>query len=148
MSRERAMGKMVRATYFLGFLGTACAALGQQASAPQSTLLNRSATTITGQPLAMPEPGFEVVISRTEIPAGGVLPMHRHPWPRYAIVERGRLRVRYEEARLVREFGPGEAVIEAIGQWHEGEVVGTEAVRLIVIDHVPPGEINMVRRQP
>jgi quercetin dioxygenase-like cupin family protein len=58
----------------------------------------------------------------------------------------GRLRVRYEEARLVREFGPGEAVIEAIGQWHEGEVVGAEPVRLIVIDHVPPGETNMVRR--
>jgi len=136
----------VRATYFLGCLGAACAAAAQQAPAPQSTVLNRSAATITGQPIAMPAPGFEVVISRTEIPAGGVLPMHRHPWPRYAIVEQGRLRVRYEEAGLAREFAPGEAVIEAIGQWHEGEVVGAEPVRLIVIDHVPPGETNMVRR--
>jgi quercetin dioxygenase-like cupin family protein len=146
MSREWAMGKMVRATYFLAGLSAACTAAAQQAPAPQSTQLNRSATTITGQPLAVPAPGYEVVISRTEIPAGGALPMHRHPWPRYAIVEHGRLRVRYEEAGLTREFGPGEAVIEAIGQWHEGEVVGTEAVRLIVIDHVPPGETNMVRR--
>ena len=140
------MGKMVRATYFLGCVGVACAAAAQQVPAPQSTVLNRSAATITGQPIAMPAPGFEVVISRTEIPAGGVLPMHRHPWPRYAIVEQGRLRVRYEEAGLTREFAPGEAVIEAIGQWHEGEVVGAEPVRLIVIDHVPPGETNMVRR--
>jgi len=140
------MGKIARATYFLLGLGLAGAVSGQQGPAPQSTVLNRSASTITGQPLAMPSP-LEVVISRTEIPAGGVLSMHRHPWPRYAIVEQGRLRVRYEEAGLEREFGPGEAVIEAIGQWHEGQVVGPNPVRLIVIDHVPPGETNMVRRE-
>lgn len=140
------MGKMARSTYFLVAAGIACVALAQPAPSPRSTVLNRSATTITGQPIAMAAPGYEVVISRTEIPAGGMLPMHRHPWPRYAIVEQGRLHVRYEEAGLVREFGPGEAVIEAIGQWHEGEVVGAEPVRLIVIDHVPPGETNVVRR--
>ena len=140
------MSKMKRATYLLLALTIGGGAAGQQAPGPRSVLLNRASTTITGQPLAsLPSP-FEVVISRTELPIGGVLPMHRHPWPRYAIVEQGRLRVRYEEARLVREFGPGEAVIEAIGQWHEGEVVGTEPVRLIVIDHVPPGETNMERR--
>jgi quercetin dioxygenase-like cupin family protein len=136
----------VGATIFLAALlavhGTGS---GQDAPAPRTTILNRGSATITGQPIAMP-PAFEVVISRTEIPVGGVLPMHRHPWPRYAIVEQGRLRVRYEEAGLVREFGPGEAVIEAIGQWHEGEVVGAEPVRLIVIDHVPPGAANVERR--
>ena len=140
------MSKMVRATYFLGVLLTASAATGQQTPAPQTTILNRSSSTITGQPLALPGPAVEVVISRTEIPAGGALPMHKHPWPRYAIVESGRLRVRYEEAGLVREFGPGEAVIEAIDQWHEAGVVGPEPVRIIVIDHVPPGQTNLVRR--
>ena len=141
------MSKVARATYLLlGVLAAAPAASGQEAPAPRSTILTRAASTITGQPIPPPAPGFEVVISRTEIPAGGALPMHRHPWPRYAIVEQGRLRVRYEEAGLGREFGPGEAVIEAIGQWHEGEVVGAGQVRLIVIDHVPPGETNVVRR--
>lgn len=140
------MGKMGRTTIFAATLVAGSAALCQDTAAARSTLLTRASTTITGQPLAMPGPGFEVVISRTEIPAGGVLPMHRHPWPRYAIVEQGRLRVRYEEAGLERVFGPNEAVIEAIGQWHEGAVVGPEPVRLIVIDHVPPGETNMVRR--
>jgi quercetin dioxygenase-like cupin family protein len=124
MSGEGVMGK-VRTTIFLAaFLTTPLAVAGQDAQAPRTTVLHRGSATVTGQPIAMPTPAFEVVMSRTEIPAGGVLPMHRHPWPRYAIVEQGRLRVRYEEARLVREFGPGEAVIEAIGQWHEGEVVG------------------------
>ena len=45
-----------------------------------------------------------------------------------------------------REFGPGEAVVEAVDSWHEGEVVGSEPVKLLVIDHVPPGETNVVRR--
>lgn len=139
------MGKTSGATYFvMGLLAAAGAASGQEA--PRSTVLIRAATTITGQPIPPPAPGFEVVVSRTEIPAGGLLPMHLHPWPRYAIVEQGRLRVRYEEAGLERVFGPGEAVIEAIGQWHEGAVVGPEPVRLIVVDHVPRGETNMVRR--
>lgn len=141
------MSKMVWTTYFLvATLAVAQAASGQEAPAPRTTLLNRSSSTITGQPITPPSPGFEVVISRTEIPVGGVLPMHRHPWPRYAIVEQGRLSVHYEEAGLTREFGPGEAVIEAIGQWHEARVVGAEPVRIIVIDHVPPGQTNMVRR--
>ena len=72
--------------------------------------------------------------------------MHKHPWPRYALVESGRIRVRYEAAGVERIFGPGEAVIEAIDQWHEGAVVGSEPVRLLVIDHVPPGQTNLVRR--
>ena len=120
---------------------------GQGAAPPAAStaILSRTSTTVTGQPLSLPQP-LEVVISVTELPPGGVLPPHRHPWPRYAYVERGRLRVRYEEARLEREFGPGEAVIEAIDQWHEGRVVGAEPVRIVTVDHVPPGQINVVRR--
>ncbi len=101
---------------------------------------------MTGQPLGVPEPGYETVIARSELPPGGILPMHKHPWPRYAYVLRGRLRVAYEESGLVREFGPGEAVIEAIDQWHEGRVVGDEPVTLVVLDHVPPGRTNVVTR--
>ena len=86
------------------------------------------------------------MISVAEIPAGGALPMHKHPWPRIAYVQSGRLRVHYEAAGLVREFGPGEAAVEAIDQWHEGEVVGDAPVRLIVVDQVPPGRSNVVAR--
>jgi quercetin dioxygenase-like cupin family protein len=119
-----------------------------QAPAPAAATgeLGRTSRTITGQPVAAPPSPFEVVISATELPPGGTLPMHKHPWPRYAYVERGRIRVHYEAAELVREFGPGEAVVEAVDAWHEGEVVGSEAVRLVVIDHVPPGRTNIVRR--
>ena len=108
--------------------------------------LNRTSRTITGEAVSPPPSPFEVVISATELPSGGTLPMHKHPWPRYAYVERGRIRVHYQATGLVREFGPGEAVVEAVDQWHEGEVVGPDPVRLVVIDHVPPGQTNVVRR--
>lgn len=132
----------------------ACTPAAEPAAAPAApapsqaavTLLLRAATTVTGQPVAVPEGPWEVAISASELPAGGALPMHKHPWPRYAYVERGRLRVRYEAAGLVREFGPGEAVIEAVGQWHEGEAIGPDPVRLIVLDQLPPGAVNVVRR--
>lgn len=116
-----------------------------QPPAATSNVIVRSSTTVTGQRLTLPQ-GAEVVISVTELPPGGVLPMHKHPWPRYAYVERGRLSVRYVDAGLERTFGPGEAVVEAIDQWHEGRVVGGEPVRIVVIDHVPPGQTNVVRR--
>ncbi len=132
---------------------SACSPAAEPAAAPPAssaaaavTLLARASTTVTGQPLGIPEGPWEVAISASELPAGGALPMHKHPWPRYAYVERGRLRVRYEAAGLVREFGPGDAVIEAVDQWHEGEVVGPDPVRLILLDQLPPGATNVVRR--
>ena len=137
----------------LALLCCSCAGAPEPASrlaAPGSgavvTLLARSATTVTGQNLAAPGTPFEAVISRSQLPPGGALPMHRHPWPRYAYVMSGRLRVAYEESGLVREFGPGEAVIEAIDQWHEARVVGDDAVVLIVFDQVPPGRTNVITR--
>ncbi len=142
-----------RSIAMLSLLGSGCAVAAEDRSrlpAPEAgaavTLLARSATTVTGQPLASPDPGFEAVISRSRLPPGGVLPIHKHPWPRYAYVVSGRLRVSYEESGLVRDFGPGDAVIEAIDQWHMGEVVGDEPVTLIVLDQVPPGRTNVVTR--
>jgi quercetin dioxygenase-like cupin family protein len=110
------------------------------------TLAGRASKTVTGQKLGMPADPFESVISVSDITPGGVLPMHKHPWPRYVYLDRGRLSVRYEASGLVREFGPGEGIVEAIDEWHEGRVIGAEPVRLIVFDQVPPGQTNVVRR--
>ena len=110
------------------------------------TIAGRGSTTVTGQKLGRSADPFESVISVSDIAPGGLLPMHKHPWPRYVYLDRGRLSVRYEASGLVREFGPGEGIVEAIDEWHEGKVVGAEPVRLIVFDQVPPGQTNVVRR--
>ena len=113
---------------------------------PSATVLSRTTTTAIGQPVTLPQGPVEVVVSRVEIPAGAGLPMHKHPWPRFAYVESGRLRVHWEQAGLTREFGPGDTVVEAIDAWHEGAAIGDAPVRLIVFDQVPPGEANVVPR--
>lgn len=122
----------------------------QRASSPPPgavvTMLSRSGVTATGQPVGPPSAPVEIVFSRAVLPAGGVLPVHQHPWPRYVYVESGRIRVRYEAVGIEREFGPGETLIESVDQWHEAVAVGAAPVRLLVIDQVPPGQTNVVRR--
>jgi quercetin dioxygenase-like cupin family protein len=115
-------------------------------AAASVTILLRSAATVTGQPLRSPEPPWEAVISRSELPAGGALPRHRHPWPRFVYIEQGQLRVSYEASGLVRDFGTGEAIIEALDEWHEAVVIGPAPVRLIVFDQLPPGQTNVALR--
>ena len=112
----------------------------------RSTPLARADHTVTGQPLAMPQGPLQVVVQTIEIPAGGRLPVHKHPYPRYAYVLSGRLRVTYVDAKLVKEVGPGDFVVEAIDQWHQAEAVGADPVKLLVIDYVPPGEANVVAK--
>ena len=85
-------------------------------------------------------------MSKVEIPAGFSLPVHRHPHPRYAYVLEGRIRVTNLDAAMAVEYGPGDVIIEARGQWHTGTALGTGPVRLLVIDQTPPGETNTARR--
>ncbi|HEY5721015.1 MAG TPA: cupin domain-containing protein [Allosphingosinicella sp.] len=141
-----------RATFACALIALAACASAQGSPAPTArpgaavTLAGRSSATVTGQKLGAPADPFESVISVSDIAPGGLLPMHKHPWPRYVYLDRGRLSVRYEASGLVREFGPGEGIVEAIDEWHEGKVIGSEPVRLIVFDQVPLGQTNVVRR--
>lgn len=120
-------------------------ALGAFAAAPmQSTPLVTSTTTWSGQPLALPQGPVEVRAAHVVMPVGTALPPHQHPYPRYVYIESGLLSVSNEVTGVTREFGPGEFVVEAIGQWHTGKVVGDAPVGLVVIDQAPPGVGNVV----
>ena len=111
-----------------------------------STQLVRSAATVTGQPLRLPQGPAEVVATAVEIAPNGTLPVHQHPWSRFVYVERGRIRVVNHDAGVTREVGAGEVLVESVGQWHEARPVGGAGARLIVTDLVPPGASNMVLR--
>jgi quercetin dioxygenase-like cupin family protein len=41
-------------------------------------------------------------------------------------------------------FGPGDFLVEAVGQTHFGVALGSEPVKLLVIDQTPPGKTNTV----
>ena len=111
-----------------------------------STPIDKTTTTWTGQPIALPQGPVQVVSQIVEIPVGGSLGVHKHPYPRFAYVLAGRLKVTNDDADKVLMFEPGAYVVEAVGQWHHAEVVGDTPVRLLVMDEVPPGASNVVMK--
>lgn len=113
---------------------------------PVVTPIIRSAKTISGQPLRLPQGPAEVAAAAVDIPAGGALPIHQHPWSRFVYVESGSLRVVNHDTGAALDFGAGQVLPEVVAQWHEARAIGSGAVRLIVVDLVPPGVNNMIMK--
>jgi quercetin dioxygenase-like cupin family protein len=103
-------------------------------------------TTVTssGQPIVLPQKDAQVVVSTYEIPAGAVLPKHKHPFPRYGYVQAGTVEVTNVDTGKTQTFKTGDFIVEAVDQWHVGTTIGTETVRLLVIDMVEKGQPNTV----
>ena len=64
-----------------------------QAPAAVSKELSAQDRTMSGQPIALPQGPVRVTFTETVVPAGGRLAPHKHPYPRYALVTSGRLKV-------------------------------------------------------
>ena len=107
-----------------------------------TTPILRTRLTSSNQPLKLPQGESELVAVAVDIPSGGATSIHRHPWSRFAYVEKGRLRVINHDTGEAKDFRPGEVLSEAVGQWNEGRAVHGP-VRLIVFDIVPPGVTNI-----
>jgi quercetin dioxygenase-like cupin family protein len=74
------------------------------------------------------------------------LPEHKHPFPRYAYVLAGALRVTNTDTGHSEIYKVGDFIIEAIDQWHRGTSLGNAPVKLLVIDQVPGDVPNTVMR--
>lgn len=111
---------------------------------PVVTKLFSGTTTALGQQIRLPEGAAEVTVLSYEIPPGAVLPVHKHPYPRYAYVLGGRLNVTTGDGIKSFEYGPGDFIVEMLDAWHSGQTVGRETVRLLVIDQAPPGTANTI----
>jgi quercetin dioxygenase-like cupin family protein len=103
-----------------------------------------SATTAIGQPLSLPKEKAEVHASLFEIPVGAQLPVHKHPFPRYAYMLAGKLRVTEKDTSRTFDYAAGDFLIEMIDTWHFGTNIGDEPVRLLVIDQVEAGQQNTI----
>jgi quercetin dioxygenase-like cupin family protein len=112
-----------------------------------SPLLSTTVTT-SGQPIVLPQGNVQLITSIYEIAPGAKLPEHEHNSQRYGYVLSGRLRVTNTETGKSDEFKPGDFIVEARGQWHKAENIGTEPTKLLVIDQVEPGGKTTVLRQP
>ena len=60
----------------------------------------------------------------------------------------GQLRVTNTQTGKSDDYKPGDFIVEARGQWHRAENIGTEPIKLLVIDQVEPGQSTVVLRQP
>lgn len=103
------------------------------------TPLVSTATTASGQPIVMPSGTTTVLVSRFVIAPGAKLPVHKHPYPRYAYVEAGNLAVYDAETGKRYDYKSGDFIVEVIDQWHYGENIGAVPVQLLVIDQMPKG---------
>lgn len=123
--------------------GAAKAVPGQTASVVVRPVLSATHTA-TGQPIVLPQKDAQLLVSTYEIAPGAVLPVHKHPFPRYAYVQAGSLRVTNSETGKAEDYKPGDFILEAVGQWHFGTNTGTDPVKLLVIDMVEKGQNNTV----
>lgn len=116
------------------------------AQAVKVTPMLTTAVTSSGQPIVMPQKDVQITVSTYDIPAGAKLPEHKHPYPRYGFMESGTLRVTNLDVGKTETYGPGSFILEAVDQWHKAENVGTEPVKLLVIDFMPKGATSTILR--
>ncbi|CAH1673415.1 Quercetin dioxygenase-like cupin family protein [Chelatococcus asaccharovorans] len=108
------------------------------------TPLLSTTTTASGQPITLPRGNAEVIVSTFDIAPGATLPVHKHPFPRYAYVLAGDLRVTNTETNKSDDYKTGDFIVEMIGQWHRGTNIGATPVKLLVIDQVDKGASNTI----
>ena len=105
----------------------------------------RSATTTSGEAIALPDGPVEAVVARYSIAPHAALPVHKHPYVRLGYVMSGSLVVTNVETNRSRTFKAGEAIVEDIGQWHAARNLEAGPVELLVIDLAPPGATNALQ---
>lgn len=137
MNRQRMFG-MVRGLGVAALLaGTVPAFALDPAGQPLVvTPLLSTQETAAGQPIVPPSKDVRVIASQFDIAAGARLPVHKHPYPRYAYVVQGTLQVTDVETGSETTYRAGDVIVEMVDRWHFGANVGTDPVRLIVFDQV------------
>src|SRR5438045_794139 len=111
------------------------------------TQLLSTTVTSSGQPIVWPQKDAQIIVSTYDVVPGATLPVHKHPYPRYAYVLSGNLRVTNGETGRSDTYKTGDFILESVGQWHTGANIGDEPVKLLVIDMVEKGLVNTVLRE-
>jgi quercetin dioxygenase-like cupin family protein len=117
--------------------------LAHAADAPkvQVTPVTRTNTTVTGQPIVVPDHP-DVIVSIATFPPGARLAEHQHPHPHFVYVLEGVLTVVNTTTGKTFEAKVGDFVVEMQDTWHYGINSGTVPVKLLAIDQVPAGAPN------
>jgi quercetin dioxygenase-like cupin family protein len=111
------------------------------------TKIAQSSTTASGQPIRLPQGEVVIAMSEYVIAPGARLPVHKHPHTRLAYVDQGTLQVTLPDTGKTFTYKRGDMIVEVVDQWHSAANLGTDAVRLIVIDETPPGSTSTVMQE-
>ena len=111
------------------------------------TQLLSTMETSSGQPITFPQKNGELVVSEFSVEPGAVLPVHRHPYPRFGYVLAGNLRVTNLETNKTDDYHVGDFVVESIDQWHTGGNPGPTPLKLLVIDLIENGINNTILKK-
>jgi quercetin dioxygenase-like cupin family protein len=111
------------------------------------TPIRSTTVTSTGQPITPPQKNVEVAASIYDIAPGATLPVHKHPFPRYAYVLAGTLTVTNTDTGQKDTFKTGDFIVEMIDEWHFGSNAGADPVKLLVIDQIEAGAAATVLKQ-
>src|SRR4051812_25814158 len=109
---------MISALSFVWLI--AAPVVAQEAAQVVVTPVITTSTTAIGQPILLPKTNAEIHASIYEIPVGAKLPVHKHPYHRYAYVLAGKLRVVATESARTFDYATGDMVIEIVDAWHYG----------------------------
>jgi len=120
-------------------------------AAAQPTVIGTPVTidaTLSGQAIRAPAGDLRVTVTQVELPVGGRLAAHKHPYPRVVQVLAGRLEIRNLDTGQTREAKAGDWMVDAVEQWHEAVAIGDQPARLMTIDQAPPGKPVTIPRNP
>jgi len=140
----------MRALAAVVLLFSTIAAVGDQIGTKPVVVSEILSTTATaaGQPIVLPGGPVRLVATTYEIAPGAALPVHKHPFQRYAYVLTGTLTVTETESGRTYPYKAGDFIVEMVDRWHSGQNVGSAPVRLLVIDQVPDGSQSTILRGP
>ncbi|QAR33307.1 cupin domain-containing protein [Geovibrio thiophilus] len=113
-------------------LALSVSAFGAESASVKAVTLTKSILSWNGAPLPpYPEGQPEVTVLKITIPAGAVLPLHKHPLINVGVLISGELKVTTEKGdELI--LRAGEAIVEVVDTWHKGENTGDVPAEIIV----------------
>ncbi|SFB43288.1 Cupin domain protein [Rhizobium sp. NFR07] len=99
--------------------------------------VTKTAHTITGQPIALPQEEPEVTVLIYEVPPGAAVPQSSEAGIRYDYVLSGHLRITNPETGAIFNFSQGDFVVGRPGQWRTAENPDETTMKLLVIRQAP-----------
>jgi quercetin dioxygenase-like cupin family protein len=101
------------------------------------TPVAKTTSTITGQPIVLPQANPEVTVSVYEVPPGGAVLQSLDAGLRYDYVLSGHLRITNPQTGAVSDFSQGDFVVGRPGQWASAKNAGDTVMKLVVIRQAP-----------